>query len=578
MDMPLQLSEENLLPFLRRIEPVTGYLLVGAGTGDRLIGDIEQAVLLEAQDARKAKLAATYGQRPEWSVHSWVLSETEAEVEFFTASNLNESGLIRPEDLAFLWPNLKTVESRRVPTLTLEGLLDRPELAGRAENLNWLDVDCLPALPVIRGVGERLAQFDVVIARAIIDGAPAEIEETAGRAALDAFMAARGFAEIALFPERHPMIARIVYYRQWKMRPSGRTATFAETHDRLVKAHRREIEAYDRNLAERDRELAEAENALRDLTTRHEEARHLAETRKAQIAKLSAERDKQPALFDFPAIERLRSIGDKADRRRMYLEVKSLPRSGLHYLHDSLQNVLGSAFSSCEWYQEPGCCHRMPCTLTGFLEGSNPIYVRMAKSHDFELSDPVYTPEDPVQRLILIRDPIFIISSWWALHTLQRNAEILKRHGINMPKINYLHERAVVSEAYSIIDNYGVMPDESVLNEWLSIKKTYISRFVRKWCDPQIPLGRIMPYNQVRTEIQRLLDSLHEAMNDKTRLAFSEFLTGQQGAFHPRQDAFSVPSTKISNFLQNHSASFRRVAEEIVEADSTGCLASLTDT
>ena len=134
----------------------------------------------------------------------------------------------------------------------------------------------------------------------------------------------------------------------------------------------------------------------------------------------------------------------------IYLDVKSLPRSGLHYMYDTLQGVLGPAFRFCEWYGEPGCCRQMPCALTCLATPAGPAQamaqtqatadrpvLRLVKSHDLDLSDPDFAPRGALRRIVLLREPLSLLTSWWTLQILYHNAPLLAAHHIMIDKISY---------------------------------------------------------------------------------------------------------------------------------------------
>ena len=90
-----------------------------------------------------------------------------------------------------------------------------------------------------------------------------------------------------------------------------------------------------------------------------------------------------------------------------YLDVKSLPRTGLHFMRNTFQSILGDSFSFCEWYTEPGCCRQMPCAVTGFAtELQDRPLVQMLKSHDFKLTDPAFPTDGPIRRTHLDTKPL----------------------------------------------------------------------------------------------------------------------------------------------------------------------------
>ena len=161
----------------------------------------------------------------------------------------------------------------------------------------------------------------------------------------------------------------------------------------------------------------------------------------------------------------------------LLLDSKSIPRAGLHYLKTRLSQVLGDQFSFCEWYQEPGCCRSYPCALTGYADHAQKtgeFRLRLVKSHDFELTDPILKPTNNIRQLVLYRDPLFVLTSWFVLDQLNRHSDVLAQQGISMQKIWLAHEKEVVNSAYSIIETAFNPPAEAELIQWLAEKSHYI--------------------------------------------------------------------------------------------------------
>jgi hypothetical protein len=180
------------------------------------------------------------------------------------------------------------------------------------------------------------------------------------------------------------------------------------------------------------------------------------------------------------------SQGEQASKI-VLIDAKSLPRSGLHYLKNSLERLLPGHFSFCEWYQEPGCCKRMPCALTAYAQAAQEedrVKVRLLKSHDFELDDPAYPTLPILHRLVLIRDPLFILTSWFELHQMQQHKDLLQAHGISMAKIYLLHESEVTRMALRLMDAAYQPLGVEALRKWLDDRRRYISGFLRRWALP----------------------------------------------------------------------------------------------
>lgn len=252
------------------------------------------------------------------------------------------------------------------------------------------------------------------------------------------------------------------------------------------------------------------------------------------------------------------------------LDSKSLPRSGLHYLKTALEKRLGDRFSFCEWYQEPGCCRGQPCKLTGFLEEqyrSHGPSVRLVKSHDFELNDRIVPTSFSLRRLVLKRDPLFILTSWFVLNQLLSHRECLRNAGIHMEKIWWQHEPAVLAMAYSILDENFHPPSQHELDAWLNQKTRYIQEFHKKWIYWQdsstVPYVYVVDYVNLRYFLDRLLEELGCAEgNERPEADSQHFSNGKRQAFRPRGDPFSTPSRAITHFIQGEAERFRRYAVE----------------
>lgn len=257
-------------------------------------------------------------------------------------------------------------------------------------------------------------------------------------------------------------------------------------------------------------------------------------------------------------------------QRFLYLDTKSLPRSGLHFLKNSLADILGRSFSSCEWYTEPGCCRTMPCTLD---YQSRLPHVRLLKSHDFDALDPAFPVSGAMQRLILIRDPLYLLTSWWTLNLLDRNAALLEKHGIRMTKINYHHESSVIAQAYDIIEAEADLPAVATLESWLEAKQAYVLKFIAKWgAAPDGPNHKVLIYQDIPHHIPRMLADIAPALPGAARARLDSLQAGHQASFRARTSAFSGPVAKISAYLETHARLFHRTAETILALDATGWL------
>jgi len=231
---------------------------------------------------------------------------------------------------------------------------------------------------------------------------------------------------------------------------------------------------------------------------------------------------------------------------QMLIECKSTPRSGLHYLKQAFQTRLGENFSFCERYNEPGCCKQFPCALTCFRDAaksSKQSYLRFTKSHDFDLSDKKLKTSKDIRVLILKRDPLFVITSWWELQEIQRHRSLLSKHHINPSKIFYLHEAPLINQSIDLIDQHYISIENGIFELWLDHATSYIKGFHRKWIDTDDrPFTYKVDYDDIQSFANNILNELNPSTTQST--------LGSK-IFTPRKDPFMVKSKAISEQLQN---------------------------
>ena len=197
--------------------------LVGAGNGSGpwvqwlLSRAVPSATLVEADDALIAPLQAAVANAPgPWRVRKQVVGPETATVTFHVASVSSESGLLEPESLRGLWPNLKTRQKQTRQAITLDELLQDDE-----PSANWLIVDCWPALPLLQGGPQALAQTDVAVVRTTLG---ADTPDTLNPSEVEARLVALGFRPIATDAGRHPGVGHALYVREQADVPATQAA------------------------------------------------------------------------------------------------------------------------------------------------------------------------------------------------------------------------------------------------------------------------------------------------------------------------------------------------------------------
>lgn len=261
----------------------------------------------------------------------------------------------------------------------------------------------------------------------------------------------------------------------------------------------------------------------------------------------------------------------------LLIDSKSLPRSGLHYLKNTLSKVFGEHFSFCEWYQEPGCCKQSPCTYTGFAshaQDTGSLRIRLIKSHDFALDDPIYPTSPHLQRLILVRDPLYILTSWFALDQLAAHKDLLAKSGIIINKIWLAHEKEVLQPAYQLLDQHFNAPSAAVLGDWLQQKTQYIAGFMKKWVEPlrdQSSDGtKIVHYDQINAYIHGLTEAYRPYVSAEAaeRIGSAARIASQQ--FKKRDAALSAPSEKLGIYLKENSILFSQATDSLMRSTCFG--------
>ena len=255
----------------------------------------------------------------------------------------------------------------------------------------------------------------------------------------------------------------------------------------------------------------------------------------------------------------------------MLLDAKSMPRSGLHFLERALAQIFQDEFSFCEQYNEVGCCRRYPCALTGFAADCRVrgvAHVRLVKSHDFDLRDPRYLLGRRMERLILTRDPLSLLTSLFALDELARHGSVLRGFGVDVAKILYKHEPAVLSMGWTLLDlHFQPRPADDVAR-WLQDRAEYLRKFAAKW----LPRGTDNPrpsrelhvkYPDVPAYLTDLVTRMSTLVSGDKAAAWSARAQTAAAGFAAREDVFVAPSMAVTDELVKYRRAFEAVADQL---------------
>ena len=282
---------------LQRLAPPQAVVHVGAGTGQ---GEVHQwrtwgvthAAIIDADAERLVWSQEALAQHPEWLAITGVVGDQEADVDYYRASNPDEDGLVSPNSLNALWPNLAATEQELRPAQRLDRLLEASGAAAliQTEGL-WLIVDCLPALPILEGAGALLDHAGVLWLRVLLQPVVG-VSDGALLDNIEAFLTARGYRRVHLAEGNHPATGHALFVHDWHKVLGGRIQAMAQARDEqagLAAERQNQIEALNQAMAALDQEIA----ALAQ--SRDEQARIAAE-RQDQNGLLAQARDQQAGL------------------------------------------------------------------------------------------------------------------------------------------------------------------------------------------------------------------------------------------------------------------------------------------
>lgn len=254
----------------------------------------------------------------------------------------------------------------------------------------------------------------------------------------------------------------------------------------------------------------------------------------------------------------------------LIIDSKSLPRSGLHYLKNTLEELLPGHFSFCEWYQEPGCCRKMPCERTAYAEcakRTGQLKVRLLKSHDFDLRDPIYPLLPGIERLVLVRDPLFILTSWFELDRVTAHQDALSANGIDLKALWLSHDPEVVAQAVRIMDAEYRPVSAELVGDWLIRRSGYLDGFLKRWVAPvhaqQGLRWRVVQYEGIHRYVADIAASASGIVGEKSEIRLAEYLSKDRLDFAPRTDPFSLRSKRVMNDVAAYRKFFEDAAAKV---------------
>ena len=250
----------------------------------------------------------------------------------------------------------------------------------------------------------------------------------------------------------------------------------------------------------------------------------------------------------------------------LLIDSKSLPRSGLHYLKSLLSKIFEENFSFCERYQEPGCCNQMPCAMTSYAsyaKENRDLRIRLTKSHDFDLTDPIYSSSEYLQQIVLVRDPIYVLTSWYAIEHIELYRDHLLNAGINPTKIWLAHEKEIIEQAFQVINEEFIPQPREKLITWLDSKSLYIKNFTNKWNKSNLEDSNIfvVKYEEINGYIEKLIDAI--PVSSEVRKRYLKRYMKFSHQFEMRLNPYQAPVEALTKYIEENKFFFQEACRKI---------------
>ena len=287
------------LQTLHMLLPAQGLLHIGAGLpspgawyqqwGLPTIDWIDASEQRHHLLAKHALPQAGEGHRQ--SHHALLGPDCAQEAQYYVLSNPQESGLIDAAALTALWPNITTSSAVVLQQSSLDAFATQ-KLPHHAK-INWLYIDCLPALRIVQGAHKQLQHTDVIVARTVVAPLAAThplngLGATLGE--LSAHLQPLGYRLLTTYEERNPALATAVYVRDY-------VHALHTTRDEL-KAELQHAQAVHADLLQKQEHLAQANKALEAKLTQKTEAAQQLEHRLQQLQAEQQETTHRQQLMD----------------------------------------------------------------------------------------------------------------------------------------------------------------------------------------------------------------------------------------------------------------------------------------
>ncbi|NIF82447.1 hypothetical protein F3J24_02845 [Comamonas sp. Tr-654] len=330
------------LEHLNVLMPSGHIALVGAGNGKGVWAQwlVHQAgksrvTLIEAEPTQYSTLQRTLKSLGEHARHCEIrnalVGAQPGPASFFVTSSQQESGLLDPQSLLNLWPNLQTEEIRELSAITLDTVYGDP--SGDAElpldERHWVIIDCLPSGELLRA-SCKLELVDVVIARVLL-GERHAVPDGASLEEVAELLQQNGMLQIAVEATRHPGIGYALFVRDVRLAlhaqvqkhhsESQELRLNSEEQAKLLVEFRAKTEQLMQSKLVVEQQSQERAQQLEQLGKARDEQTKLAQDRLAQIerltqAKAAVEKQSQERLVQTEQLTQAKTAAEKQLQER----------------------------------------------------------------------------------------------------------------------------------------------------------------------------------------------------------------------------------------------------------------------
>ncbi|KGF72918.1 hypothetical protein DO97_04270 [Neosynechococcus sphagnicola sy1] len=259
-----------------------GIVWVGAGDGrqiERLWNSKRPLWVLEADSVLSERLKERFKDDPQVHVTTQLVTEVSGDATFYCYNNSRENGLLPLNLSQAFCPNIRLLSEQKLQGQSLAFLLEDTEV-----HYADLVIDCRPALPILRGAGGILSQFEQV--QVILCRAGEQDESEAVMQLLQQFA-----LELSSTQETaHPALAIFSFKRDrlaWSELHRHHLAQQLAASEQVASDRLTQVETLSHEIAQITASLTEQKNQVEQLRQARDEQTRLAQDRLTQIASLS---------------------------------------------------------------------------------------------------------------------------------------------------------------------------------------------------------------------------------------------------------------------------------------------------